>query len=283
MKFLKSYVGPSLIIVIGTMLSAIAYNQLFIPKNMLSGGIAGISIIISTLTGWPTGILVLLMNIPILFLGYKYIGGKFIVLTSSAVLTFSLLLDIIPVQAAVDDLLLAAVFGGALNGLGLGLVLRSGGSTGGTDIIGIIANRKFSLSIGEVLMGFNAIIVGISAVLFDLTSALYTLIGMFVTARVVDTIQTSRGKKNALIVSSKPDEVAAAINTKLERGVTFLHGEGAYEHTKRKIILCVITRYELAQLKEVVLGIDSAAFMTISDTNEVIGRFQPHSPFRSAK
>jgi len=223
------------------------------------------------------------MNIPILILGYKHIGGKFIILTSLAVLGLSLFLDVIPVRPAVDDLLLASVFGGVLNGVGLGLVLRAGGSTGGTDVIGVIANRKLSLSIGEVLMGFNAVIVGISAVLFDLSSALYTLIGMFVAARVLDTMQTSRGKKNVLIVSAKPDDVANAINTKLQRGVTFLHGEGAYAHSQRKIILCVLTRYELAQLKEVVLDIDPEAFMTISDTNEVIGRFQAHSPFRTAK
>lgn len=283
MKYVKGYIWPIIVIAIGTFLSAASYNQMLIPNHMLSGGVAGLGIIINTLTGWPTGALVFIMNIPILMIGYKHIGGKFIVFTSLAVLGFSLYLNYIPVQPAVDDLLLAAVFGGALNGIGLGLVLRVGGSTGGTDVIGVIANRKYSLSIGEVLMGFNAIIVGISAVLFNLTAALYTLIGMFVASRVVDTMQTSRGKKNALIVSNKPDEVANAINTKLERGVTFLHGEGAYQHSKRKIILCVLTRYELAQLKEVVQDIDPQAFMTISDTNEVIGRFQAHSPFRSTK
>ena len=283
MKHLKGYVWPLIVIVIGTFLSAISYNQMFIPNRMLSGGVAGISIIINTLTGWPTGLLVLVMNIPILIIGYKHIGGKFIILTTLAVVGLSLFLDVIPVRAALDDMLLAAVFGGVLNGVGLGLVLRVGGSTGGTDVIGVIANRKFSLSIGEVLMGSNAVIVGVSAVLFDLSSALYTLIGMFVASRVVDSMQTSRGKKNVLIVSAKPQEVANAINTKLERGVTFLHGEGAYEHNQRKIILCVLTRYELSQLKETVLGIDPEAFMTISDTNEVIGRFQAHSPFRTSK
>lgn len=283
MKQVKSYLWPILVITVGTLLSATAFNQLLIPNRMLSGGIAGLSIIVNTLTGWPTGILVLLMNIPILYLGYRYIGGKFIILTSLAVLSFSSFLDVVPLSPAVNDLLLAAIFGGALNGLGLGLVLRVGGSTGGTDVIGVIANRKFAISIGEVLMGFNAIIVAVSAVLFDLTSALYTLIAMFVAARVVDTMQTSRGKKNALIVSSKPEEVALAINKRLERGVTFLHGEGAYEHAQRKIILCVLTRYELAQLKDVVLGIDPQAFMTISDANEVIGRFAAHSPFRGVK
>lgn len=283
MKHLKGYVWPLVVIVIGTFLSAVSYNQMFIPNRMLSGGVAGISIIINTLTGWPTGLLVLVMNIPILIIGYKHIGGKFIFLTSLAVVGLSLFLDLIPVRAAVDDMLLAAVFGGALNGIGLGLVLRVGGSTGGTDVLGVIANRKFSLSIGEVLMGSNAVIVGISAVLFDLSSALYTLIGMFVASRVLDTMQTSRGKKNVLIVCAKPQAVANAINTKLERGVTFLHGEGAYERSQRKIILCVLTRYELAQLKETVLGIDPEAFMTISDTNEVIGRFNAHSPFRTSK
>jgi uncharacterized membrane-anchored protein YitT (DUF2179 family) len=272
-----------LTIALGTLLSAAAFNQFLIPNRMLSGGIAGLSIIINNLTGWPTGLMVLLLNIPVLYLGYKHIGGRFILLTSMAVVSFSLLLDLVPVQALVDDLLLAAVFGGVVNGLGLGLVLKAGGSTGGTDVIGVIANRKLGISIGEVLMGFNAIIVAVGALLFDLTSALYTLIAMFVAARIIDTLQTSHGRKSALIVSRSADEIARAVNTKLERGVTFLHGEGAYGHSQLKVILCVLTRYEVAELKAVVLQIDPQAFMTISDTNEIIGRFAAYNPLRALK
>jgi len=283
LKKLLAYLWPLVIIAIGTTLSAAAFNQLLIPNRMLSGGIAGLSIIVNNLTGWPTGVMVLVMNLPILYLGYRHIGGKFILLTSLAVASFSFLLDVVPVAAAVDDLLLASIFGGAVNGLGLGLVLRIGGSTGGTDVLGVIANRKLGISIGEVLMGFNAVIVAAGALLFDLTSALYTLIAMFVTARIVDAMQTSRGRKSVLIVTQRADEVARSINVKLERGVTFLYGEGAYGHSPTKVIFCVLTRYELAELKSVVLQIDPAAFMTISDTNEVVGRFVAHNPLRALK
>ncbi len=270
-------------IAFGTLLSAAAFNQFLIPNRMLSGGLAGLSIIINNLTGWPTGAMVLLLNIPVLYLGYKHIGGRFILLTGMAVVSFSLLLDLVPVQPLVDDLLLAAVFGGVMNGLGLGIVLKAGGSTGGTDVLGVIANRKLGISIGEVLMGFNAIIVAAGALLFDLTSALYTLIAMFVAARLVDTLQTAHGRKSALIVSRQADEIAKAINSRLERGVTFLYGEGAYGHSQLKVILCVLTRYEVVELKEVVLQIDPQAFMTISDTNEIIGRFAAYNPLRALK
>ncbi|MBS3937026.1 MAG: YitT family protein [Peptococcaceae bacterium] len=280
MKALRNYLWPVLVILIGTLSSAASFNLMLLPNRMLAGGVAGLSIIIGTITGWPIGILVFVLNLPILYLGYKYVGGKFILLTTLAVLSFSTFLDLVPVSSAVEDILLASVFGGALNGIGLGLVFKVGASTGGTDVLGVILNRKFSLSIGEVLMAFNAIIVGLGALLFDLNAALYTLIAMFVTARIVDSMQVSRDKKKALIVSSKSDALADALNVKLGRGVTFFYGEGAYEHSQRKIIMCILTRFELAQLKEVVFGIDPAAFVTISDVDEVVGRFAAYNPFR---
>jgi uncharacterized membrane-anchored protein YitT (DUF2179 family) len=267
-------------ILLGTSLSALAYTQLIIPNRMLSGGVAGLSVLINSLTGLPTGTLVLLINIPILILGYRKIGGKFIGLTILSVFSFSTLLNIIPTHQVVDDLLLASVFGGALNGLGLGLVLKSGGSTGGTDIIGVILNRRFSLSIGEVMLAFNGLIVLASALLFDLQGALYTLITMFVTSRTVDALQNARDRKTALIITDKSDEIATQIHDQLHRGVTFLQGEGSYQHGYHKVIMCVLTRFEIAQLKEIVLKEDPQAFMTISDTDEVLGRFKAFSPFK---
>lgn len=268
---------------LGTTISAIAFTQLIIPNRMLSGGAAGLSLIINRLTGAPTGLLLLLINIPILLAGYRYIGGRFILLTAMGVTSFSLLLDLIPTQAAVNDLLLASVFGGALNGIGLGMVLRTGGSTGGTDIIGVILNRLYSFSIGEVLLYFNAAIVLASALLFDLSSALYTLISMFVTSRIIDALLNSRGRKTALIVSEQPEEIARQVHERLHRGVTYLQGEGAYQGGQRKVVLCVLTRFETAQLKEIVLKADPNAFMTISETSEIVGRFQQHSPFRRVR
>lgn len=280
MNRIKEISRSVILILLGTGLSALAYTQLIIPNRMLSGGVAGISLLINRLTGWPAGTLVLLINIPILILGYRKIGGKFIGLTIFSVLSFSLLLDIFPTTLAVNDLLLAAVFGGALNGLGLGLVLKAGGSTGGTDIIGVILNRRYSLSLGEVMLAFNGLIVLASALLFDLSGALYTLITMFVTSRAVDALQNNKDRKTALIITGMSDEIAAQIHAQLHRGVTFLQGEGSYQHGQRKVVMCVLTRFEIAQLKEIVLREDPTAFMTVSDTNEVIGRFQDFSPFR---
>ncbi|HHW98746.1 MAG TPA: YitT family protein [Firmicutes bacterium] len=280
MNKIGKYVRSFILILLGTSLSALAYTQLIIPNRMLSGGVGGLSLLINHLTGWSTGTLVLLINIPILILGYRKIGGKFIGLTIIAVLSFSFLLDLFPTAVTVNDQLLAAVFGGALNGLGLALVLKAGGSTGGTDIIGVILNRRYSLSMGEVMLAFNGLIVAGSALIFDLTSALYTLITMFVTSRALDAIQHTRDRKTALIITQESDKIATAIHEQLHRGVTFLQGEGSYQHGQRKVIMCVLTRFEIAQLKEIVLKEDPQAFMTISDTNEVVGRFQGYSPFK---
>ncbi len=268
------------LVLLGTTISALAFSRLIVPNNMLSGGVAGLTLIINNLTGWPAGTMLLLINIPILILGYKQIGGRFILLTILAVASFSLQLDLLPAQAAVDDLLLAAVFGGALNGIGLGLVLRAGGSTGGTDIIGVVLNRRYAFSVGEVLLYFNALIVMASALLFNLEAALYTLIAMFVTSKVVDTLQNSSRRKTAMIISDRSEEIAQRIQTELHRGVTFLQGEGAYQHGPRKVVMCVLTRFELAALKDIVLQEDPQAFMTVSETTEVVGRFQPRNPFR---
>lgn len=277
---IKKLIRSVILVLLGTSLSALAYTQLIIPNRMLAGGVGGVSLIINRLTGWPTGTLLLLINIPILILGYRKIGGRFIGLTILAVLSFSLLLDVIPTSVTLDDLLLASVFGGALHGLGLALVLKAGGSTGGTDIIGVILNRRYSLSMGEVMLAFNALIIFASALLFDLTSALYTLITMFVTSRALDAMQNTKDRKTALIITIEPQLISAQIHAQLGRGVTFLQGEGSYQHGQRKVIMCVLTRFEIAQLKEIVLKEDPQAFMTISDTNEVIGRFQDFSPFR---
>lgn len=280
MRRFKELSWSIILILLGTSLSALAYTHLIIPNRMLSGGVGGLSLIINRITGMPTGTLVFLINIPILILGYRKIGGKFIILTIMAVLSFSMLLDWFPTQPVVDDMLLASVFGGALNGIGLGLVLKAGGSTGGTDVIGIVLNRMYSFSLGEIMLAFNGLIVLASALLFDLNSALYTLITMFVTSRTVDAIQDSKDRKTALIVSDHAEEIAVKIHEDLHRGVTFLQGEGSYQRGSRKVIMCVLTRFEIAHLKEVVLSLDPKAFMTITDTNEVIGRFKPFSPFR---
>lgn len=280
MERIKRFAGATILILLGTSLSAFAYTQLIVPNHMLSSGVAGLGVLINQITGWPAGTLVFLINLPILILGYRKIGGKFIGLTIFAVANFSFMLNFMPTMIEINDILLAAVFGGVINGVGIGLVLRSGGSSGGTDIIGIILNRRYSLSLGEVMLAFNGLIVLASAALFDLSSALYTLITMFVTSRALDALQNTKARKTALIISEKSDIIAKIIHGQLQRGVTFLQGEGSYQRGFSKIIMCVVTRFEVEQLKDLVLREDPAAFMTVSDTNEVVGHFKEFEPFR---
>lgn len=132
------------------------------------------------------------------------------------------------------------------------------------------------------MLAFNGLLIGASALLFDLPSALYTLITIFVTSRSLDALQNTRDRKTALIIADRTEEIAAQIHDQLHRGVTFLQGSGFYERGERRVIMCVLTRFEMAELKEIVLRVDEKAFMTISDTNEVVGRFPAFSPFRKS-
>ncbi|MGL5439891.1 MAG: YitT family protein, partial [Filifactoraceae bacterium] len=238
---------------------------------------SGISLIINYITDIRLGVLIVIINIPIFILGYKFIDKEFIVYSIIGMLTFSIFLDIfrfLQGSIVVDDVLLSSVFGGLFNGIGAGIVFRNRGSQGGSDIISVIVKKHFSMNIGTTLLVINVVIVSSSIFIFkDINKAMYTLIMMFVSTMVMDKVaQGFDIRKSIMIVTDSYEQVAKGIIEELGRGVTYLNGEGAYSGTQRKIIYCIINLNQLAKIKKIVFEIDSKAFITVADVSEVNGK-----------
>ncbi len=265
---------------LGELLNAVAFQALIVPTRLLSGGVVGASMLLNQLYGLPIGLQTLIYNIPIFALGYRFLGRRFVVLSILGVALFSVLLDNIHIVPVTHDLLLAAVFGGVLTGIADGLILRAGGSTGGFDIIGLIVSKRSGFSVGQVFLVFNALIIVLAALVNNLELAMYTLIMQFVSARVVDTLQAAAPRRVALIISPKNEGIAERILSEMNRGVTYLDGGGAYTDVPLRILMCVITRYELTELHQIVSAVDPAAFTVILEASDVVGRFDHVSPLQ---
>lgn len=273
------FVFDALVILACEGLNAITFRSLIMPGRLLSGGVVGIALLLNQLLGLPVGLQTLIYNIPIFIVGYRYLGRRFILLSIWGVATFSFLTDNIQIPRATSDLLLTAVFGGVLGGIADGIILRRGGSTGGFDIIGLIVARRFGVSIGQVFLTFNAIIIVLSAITNSLELAMYTLIMIYVATRVINTIQETAPRRVMLVISSKHQEIAARIMSELRRGVTYLQGGGAYTEQTFRVLMCVVTRYELVDLRGLIHEIDPGAFAVILDASDVMGQFNNKSPF----
>jgi uncharacterized membrane-anchored protein YitT (DUF2179 family) len=262
--------------IIGSLIIVVAYNLFLIPHEVLSSGLSGISMILGMLTPLNTGIANFLLNLPLLIMGYKILGKKFIMNSIFSVLIISLGLYLVPVYAIAKDTILSSIFGGALTGLGVGLVFRCSGSTGGFDIIGMIVSRKRDFPMGTLLSAMNAVVILISGFLFDWDSALNTLVSIFVTGKVVDAIYTDHSKLTLMIITNKGDEMREHLLTNLYRGLTIIDGVGGYSNDKRNILMTVISRYELNEAKNLITEVDTSAFVNITETIEVMGLF--HRP-----
>lgn len=195
---------------------------------------------------------------------------------------FSILLDNISTPILTRDLLLIAIFGGVLTGIADGMIIRAGGSTGGLDIIGVIVSRRFGVSVGQVFLAFNGIIIALAAVFNQKPElAMYTLIMLFVSARVVDVMQSTTPRRVTLIISTQHEAIASRILTDLQRGVTYLQGSGAYTAAPFQVMMCVITRYELNDVRRIVQETDPKAFVVVLEASDVIGQFEAYSPLKN--
>lgn len=263
------------LIFIGNFMCSVAFNGFFIPNKLLSGGVGGISIMLYYLTKIPTGLIIFLINVPIFLIGARIIDEKFSIYSFISMLSFSFYLGAtqgIEQYIKLDDVLLASIFGGILNGLGMGLLFSNRISQGGMDIIAAVFKRKYNINIGTALMGVNTLIVALSSTLFGLKPAMYTFIAMYIAYRLVDKVQECfRANKTAVIISDKSDELAKAIFDKLHRGVTFLQGEGAFTKCNKKVIYCIVTSTQVGKLKEIIEQVDPNAFVTINNLQEVKG------------
>ena len=260
-------------IILGAVLMGVGIEEFLVPNQILDGGIVGISIILSHLTGWRLGLFIFILNIPFFFIGYKQIGKTFALSTLLGITVLSLTTSFLhdwPVFT--EDLLLATVFGGIVLGSGVGIVIRYGGSLDGTEILAILANRRLPFSVGEVIMFFNIFIFGTAGFIFGWDRAMYSLLAYFIAFKTIDIVIAGLDEsKAAWIISDQHKEIGEAILARLGRGVTYLTGEGAYTGDDKKVIFCVITRLEEAKLKSIVEELDESAFLAVGNIAEVRG------------
>ncbi len=258
---------------IGSVLASIGLEIFLVPNSIVDGGITGISIMASYLTKLPLGAFIFTLNIPFLIMGYYQIGKTFVLSTLFSITILSIGVSILqPVPGLTNDILLAAVFGGILLGMGVGLVIRYGGSLDGTEMIAIVVTKRMGFSVGEIVMFFNIFILSCAGFIFGWDRAMYSLLAYFIAFKVIDmTIQGLDESKAIMIVSDKTDEIAEVLMARLGRGGTFLEGRGCHSGDSKGVLYSVITRLEIAKLKLILDEIDENAFVTIHDVHEVFG------------
>lgn len=270
-KYLQ-FIISFIMLTVGTIIASYALESFLIPNTILDGGVTGISIIVSKLTNIPLSILVLLINIPFVYVGFRNLGKGFLVRTIYTMGLFSLFLNLFHnVEPLTEQILLATVFGGVLLGVGVGLIIHFGGCVDGTESVAIVISKKTSLSVGQVVLCFNLIIYTVAGFIFGLDRALYSLLTYFITFKVIDFVSEGLEQaKAALIVTSNGTALAEEIYKRLGRTVTFIKGQGLISGDK-EVLYCVLTRIEIFELKKIVEEMDDRAFITILEVSEVIG------------
>jgi uncharacterized membrane-anchored protein YitT (DUF2179 family) len=258
---------------LGSLIAAVGLEIFLVPNDIIDGGIVGISIITSHLSGIPLGILTFVFNLPFLFIGYKQIGKTFVITSLFSITLFSIFIMLLhPIPGLTNDVLLATVFGGIILGAGVGLILRYGGSLDGTEIIAIIMNKGTVFSVGQIVMFFNIIIFSCAALVLGWDRALYSMLAYFVAHKAIDIVMEGFDEAKAvMIVSDNGNEIAEAITARLGRGVTFLEGRGGFSNEKKTIMYSVVTRLEVAKLRSIIMDKDENAFVTINDVSDVMG------------
>lgn len=261
-----------IMLTIGTLIASAALECFLIHNTILDGGITGISIIISKLTGIPLSLLVLILNIPFIYIGYKNLGKSFLFRTIYSMICFSIFLSFFRyVTAFTDEILLATVFGGALLGLGVGIVIHFGGCIDGTESVAIVISKKTNLSVGQIVLIFNLIIYTTAGFIFGFDRAMFSLLTYLITFKVIDFVSEGLEQaKAALIITEKGTTLSKEIYNKLGRTTTTIRGKGLISGEK-EVLYCVLTRIEIYELKHIVEEMDESAFVTILDVSDIIG------------
>ncbi|KAA0546983.1 YitT family protein [Bacillus sp. BGMRC 2118] len=260
-------------ITIGALLMAVGLEIFLVPNQVVDGGVTGISIMLSHITGIKLGIFLLLLNLPFVYLGYKQFGKTFAISTIYGIIMLALFTMFFhPIPPFTDDILLATIFGGIFLGMGVGLVIRNGGALDGTEVLSIVISKKVPFSVGEIVMFINLFILSSAGFVYSWDRAMYSILAYVVAAKAIDIVITGMEEsKSVWIISDVATELGDAINHRLGRGVTYLNGEGAYSGEDKKVIFCIITRLEESKLNTIVDEIDPNAFLAIADIAEVRG------------
>ena len=268
-RIIKQYT----MIVIGCFIAAASYPLFLEPNFIAPGGLTGITTILNFHFGLPIGITSLILNIPLLLVGWRMIGAGFIFRTLFATILFSILIDLLHLPSLSDDPLLASIFGGILLGLGLALIMRGSATTGGTDLMArIVHHHHRAITIGVFLFAFDTLVIIFTWIFLSASHALHAMICVFVIAKVLDQVLTGFGNDKACyIISKEHAQIEKRLMTEMERGVTRFDAIGAYSGEQIKMLLCIVGQFEAPKLKAIVNEEDPAAFMFITDTHETLG------------
>jgi len=292
MKKYYANVQDYVVIAFGALIQAVSLRIFFVPANLASGGVSGIAQLINHFTGFPIGLMVLVGNVPLFLLGWRFLGGKrFALRTATAILTYSIFTDLVLklplfgengaatalIRDLHGDIFLNSLYGAIVSGFAYGLIYRARGTSGGSDILARILNNWRGTSMTQSYLIVDTAVILSAGFVFGWKHALYAMITLYVSGLVSETVlEGGATVRTAMIITAKANEVSARIMTDLERGVTFLEGAGGYTRESRPILYCVIARAEVAQLKTIVYEIDPEAFMVIGVAHEALGEgFRP--------
>lgn len=257
----------------GSVLAAFALETFLIPNTILDGGVTGISIIVSKLTDLPVSGLVLILNIPFIYIGYKSLGKEFLMSAVYSMILFSLSLSVFQyIEPVTEQMLLATVYGGILLGIGVGIVLRYGGCVDGTESVSLVISKKTTFSVGQIVLIFNIVIFSVAGAIFGIDRAMYSLLTYFITSKVIDFVSDGLEQvKAALIVTDRGTDMAHEIYRRLGRTVTTIRGKGLISGDK-EVMYVVINRIEISELRSIADDMDEEAFITILDVSDIIGQ-----------
>ncbi|WP_336773670.1 YitT family protein [Paenibacillus sp. MMO-58] len=260
-------------ITIGSVLMGVSLELFLVPNDVIDGGITGISIMVSELTHLPLGLFIFILNIPFLFIGFKQIGKTFAVSTLYGIAVMSITTQLLHhVHAFTEEKLLAVLFGGIILGAGVGLVIRFGGSLDGTEILAILASKKFGMPVGQIIMIVNVFIFVLAGFVFEWNSAMYSMVTYYLATKVMDiVVEGIEESKSVTIISSAYEEIAETIMTRLGRSTTYIQARGGYSREETQMVYCVVSRLEVAKLKAIVHDIDTRAFIAIENVADVQG------------
>lgn len=269
------------LLTIGSIICAVAVNGILVPQNFLSSGFTGVALLIHYLIpGLSIGLIYLILNIPLFITGWHFVGRRFFVYSVAGMIIFSISLFTVQIDISIHDKILSALLAGIINGVGSGIVLKSLGSAGGTDILSVVLQKVFSIRLGTTILIFNGIILSIAAFTLSLEGALYTLVYLYVNTQILNLVVMGLSKRKVvLIISDQWERLSGEILKKNRRGVTIIEGIGGYKREEKKILYSVIALQDLSILKKMVTEIDPDAFVVVMDTLEVIGARlgnQPH-------
>ena len=262
-----------LLILLGSAIGGAAYPLFLVPNSIAPGGLTGVATILNYVFGWPVGVTSMVLNLPLFLMGYKTMGRVFAFRSLVATILFSLFIDLLPLPPLTDDILLGSVYGALVLGVGLGLIMRGGATTGGSDMIARMVNKRFPfLTVGTFLFLVDCAVILCAAFTMSARAALYALICIFISAKAVDLVLAGMGSAKAcFIITAAAQAVSSRILKELNRGATILSATGAYSGEERTVLISVVSSREVLPLKEIVRQEDEKAFVFITDTHETLG------------